>query len=367
MLDPVIEFFRRVFSAIGHGIGVVISWLIYPFAAFWAWLGGRGWMVRVPVILIVLAILASYLHLFYITQFWRGDDPSYVAGYDYSEVTVAAGEQRDDGTCQPSAMVQMTADLIDRNVNEDSWVPSNPLYKAGFFFVIDWKDTPFFDNKAAFQLGTNQAIRRTAVELVDRLGRVRGTDSINMNLQQAREAANYREDAWFLTFSPPFLQPSTPARLRDARRNLLAFNEELRACEARFDARADNLLQFLDRVTADIGSTSEILQRRMEAASFMGFDVRADDRFWFTYGQLYAYHGVLTAARSDFRAVFAQRNLESLWQRVDEQLADALQVRPPFIANGSASSMVKSHLESIGFDLLRVRSNLVEMRDVLDR
>ena len=157
------------------------------------------------------------------------------------------------------------------------------------------------------------------------------------------------------------------ARLRDAREFLLAFNEELAACQADFDARADNLLQLLDRMTADIGSTSEILQRRMEAANWIGFDRRADDRFWFTYGQLYAYHGILTAVRSDFRNVRNQRNLDALWQRVDEQLRDSLTMQPWMVANGSASSLIKSHLESIGFDLLRVRSNMVEIRDVLDR
>ena len=134
-----------------------------------------------------------------------------------------------------------------------------------------------------------------------------------------------------------------------------------------FDARADNLLQFFDRVTGDIGSTSEILQRRMEVSNFTGFDSRADDRFWFTYGQLYAYYGILSAARSDFRDVVIQRQLDSVWNRIDEQLQDALTTRPPFIANGSNSSLIKSHLESIGFDLLRVRANLVEMRDILDR
>jgi len=261
----------------------------------------------------------------------------------------------------------VSADMIDANVNAGPWVPSNPFYKAGLFLIWDWKETPFFDNRAAFQLGTNQVVRRTAVELVDRLGRVRGTSSINQSLQEAREASNYREDAWLFTFSPPFLQPSTQARLRDARRKLLDFNEELVSCEADFDTRADNLLQFMDRVTADIGSTSEILQRRMEQASALGFDRRADDRFWFAYGQLYAYHGILTAMRSDFRNVFEQRNLTNLWARIDDQLKDVLRTQPLVVANGSASSLIKSHLESIGFDLLRVRSNLVEMRDVLDR
>lgn len=359
MLDPVIAFFTRLFELIGRGIGTVIAWILWPFIAFRNWLRGRGWFIKIPVFIIILAIIASYAYLIYITQFWSTGEPDYPAAYNFETEYKAAGVTLDAGGCQPSAMVQMTADLIDGNVNETPWVPSNPLSKAGLLFLIDWKDTPFFDNKAAFQLGKNQVVRRTAVELVDRLGRVRGTSSINQNLQEAREAANYRENAWVFTFSPPFLQPSTQSRMRDAREKLLAFNTELGACQADFDTRADNLLQFIDRVTADIGSTSEILQRRMEQSNFTGFDRRADDRFWFTYGQLHGYYGILSAARSDFRDVVQQRNLAALWNRVDEQLQDALKVKPPFIANGSPSSLVKSHLESIGFDLLRVRSNLV--------
>lgn len=368
MLDPIVNFFARVFQAIGRGIGLLIAWILWPFIAFRNWLRGRGWFVKVPVFAVLVAIVISYVYLIAITQFWSPRDSSYANAFSVEAYPAPAGARSADNSCQPSAMVDVVALLIDDNVNQAPWVPSNPLHKAGLFFAIDWNETPFFDNRAAFQLGTNQVIRRTAVELVDRLGRVRGTSSINQNLQDAREAANYRETAWIITFSPPFLQPSTQARLRDARRSLLAFNEELRRCAADFDARADNLLQFLDRVTSDIGSTSEILQRRRsEAANLIGFDRRADDRFWFTYGQLYAYHGILVAAGSDFRDVVKQRNLEALWKRTEQQLVDALKVQPPMVANGSASSLIKSHLESIGFDLLRVRSNLVEMREVLDR
>jgi hypothetical protein len=191
-------------------------------------LAARARLVREdPVFLILIAIVFSYGYLIYITQFWSIGDPDYPKRYAFETEYGTAGSQAGNGTCHRSAMAQMAADLIDKNVNQEHWVPSNPLSKAGFAFVIDWKDTPFFDNKAAFQLGINQTVRRTTVELVDRLGRVRGTSSINQNLQEAREAANYREDAWVFTLSPPFLQPSTQARLRDARKSLLAFNEEL--------------------------------------------------------------------------------------------------------------------------------------------
>lgn len=367
MFDPIVQFFVKIFEYIGRGIGLVIAAILWPFVTFKNWLKGKGWFIKIPVFLILLFLVLGYAYLFYITQFWGNTDPQYAKKYNFSKNFQAAGEQLDNGKCAPSAMVQVSADLIARNVVDDTWVPSNPFHKMGMFFVWDWKDTPFFDNKAAFQLGINQSVRRTAVELVDRLGRVRGTSSINQTLQSARESANYREDAWVMTLTPPFFQPSTTTRLREARKALLAFNDELSNCKADFDVRADNLLQFMERVTADIGSTSEILQRRMEDAGFFGFDRRADDRFWFAYGQLYGYYGILTAMQSDFRNVFEQRNLNTLWERVENQLEDALTTRPPVVVNGSGSSIVKSHMESIGFDLLRVRSNLVEMRDVLDR
>lgn len=366
MFDPVFAFFAGIARAIGRFFRWLIAAIIWPFAAFRNWLRGRGWFIKIPVFAILVALVIGYGYFFYITQFWKFDDPNYAETFDFSQHSTGVGEKLPDNSCQKSDIVVVTADLIDGLVNRDTWVPSNPLSKAGLF-GIEWKSTPFFDNKAAFQLGINQALRRTSIELVDRLGRVRGTSSINQNLQEARESINYREDAWYLTFRPPFVNPTTQQRMRDGRKNLLEFNEELGNCQADFDARADNLLQFLDRVTGDIGSTSEIIQRRLEAANFIGFDRRADDRFWFTYGQLYAYYAILTGARSDFRDVVEQRNLAAVWNNIDQNFRDSLRIRPPIVMNGSASSIIKSHLEAIGFNLLRVRSNLVELRDVLDR
>ena len=366
MLDPIVQFFTRLFEQIGRGIGWLFAALLWPFVAFRAWLRGRGWFIKIPVFAILIALVIGYGYFFYITQFWYSSDPGYVARYELDKVTVTAGQRLPDNTCQQSSIVLVTANLIDRNVNSDTWVASDPFYKAGLF-GLDWKETPFFDNKAAFQLGINQAVRRTAIELVDRLGRVRGTSSINQNLQNAREAINYREDAWVITMTPPFLQPSTPSRMRAAVNGLMAFNREMKACQSDFDARADNLMQFVDRVAGDLGSTSDILQRRIEVANFTGIDRRADDRFWFAYGQLYAYYGILVAARADFRDVVVQRNLAAIWNRIDTQFAETLKIRPPLVMNGSSSSIIKSHLESIGFALLRVRSHLVELRDILER
>ena len=50
MLDPVIEFFERIFHAIGRGIGMVISFLLWPFVAVARWYRGRNWLIRVPIL-----------------------------------------------------------------------------------------------------------------------------------------------------------------------------------------------------------------------------------------------------------------------------------------------------------------------------
>lgn len=367
MLDSVIQFFTRIFKAIGRAIGTVISWILFPFVAFGRWFRHKGWIIKGVVLLIVLALVAGYGHFFYATQFWNGFDRDYASSYDFQSAAVGAGGKIDETTCAPSAIVKVSADLIDLNVNQNNWVPSMFLSKAGFFGV-DWKNTPFMDNKAAFQLGVNQVLRRTSVELVDRLGRVRGTSGIDQNLQDARQNLAYDEAAWFISLSPPGAQTRTQSKYREARRNLMAFNDDLAACRANFDARPDNLLEFLDRITADIGSTSDILRQRMEASNAGWFDPRADDRFWFTYGQLYAYQGILTAARADFEEVFSNRNLDQVWERTEDQLRGSLDLTPAIISNGRESSWIMpSHLATMGFYLLRVRSNLVEMRDILAR
>ena len=241
------------------------------------------------------------------------------------------------------------------------------LYKLGLF-GLPWDRTPFFDNKAAFQRGVNQAIRRTAIELVDTLGRVRGTSQIDADLQKARGNLQFDEETWYFALSPFGPKTPTPSFYRTAIKDLRAFNARLEKCEAVFDARADNLLLFIDRIANDIGATSAILRERSEKYNLGWFDPRADDRFWFAYGQLYGYYGILTAAHADFKDVIAQRGLAQLWSELEDQLRAALKIQPILISNGSESGiLMPSHLATLGFYVLRVRSNLVEIKLVLDR
>ncbi len=377
MLDPVVNFITRIFHWIGRGIGFVIGIILWPFMWVGRWYLQRGFMLRAIVGTVLAVIVAMYGYFFYVTQFWTNFDPDYPAALVDARGTTGAGDPVTPAaisatvggepapTCKLSAIATTSADLIDFNVNQNAWISSMVLSKIGLF-GIEWKNTPFFDNKAAFQLGINQVMRRTTTELVDTLGRVRGTSQIDQNLQDARTALAWSETAWYIGWRGP-TRP-TPSVYREAIAKLRAFNTSLEKCQSTFDARADNLMQFLDRIAGDIGSTSDILRQRIEASDAGWFDLRADDRFWFAYGQLYAYYGVLVAARSDFASIIAERNLTTLWTRMEGQLRASLNVQPWIISNGNESSaFFPSHLATMGFNLLQVRSNIVELRSILDR
>lgn len=375
MLDPIVNLFTRIFHWIGRGVGLAIAWLLWPFMAVGRWYTRRGWIIRGVMGLALLILVGLYGYFFWQTQAWTGFNPDYVEKYNLKAREASAGEQvpaaagaDTANTCGRSTIVDVTADLTDFNVNENAWISSMILYKLGFFFVLDWDETPFFDNKASFQRGVNQAARRSAIELVDALGRVRGTSQIDRDLQNARGAITFDEETWYFGLSPFGPKTPTPSFYRSAIRDLRSFNDRLESCEAVFDARADNLIQYLDRIANDLGSTSDLLRQRSENYNAGWFDTRADDRFWFAYGQLYAYYGMLRAARSDFADVVRQRSLGSLWDTTEQQFRAALKVQPFIISNGREDGWIMpTHLATMGFYILRARSNLVELRQVLDR
>lgn len=384
MLNSIVQFFTRTFQAIGRGLGLAVAFVLRPFVWLGSWFTNRGVILKVLLGVFLIGLIGLYGYFFWTTQAWHGFDPGYARAYEHKVEAAATpktpsggiitadeeAEEKADAavqTCRRSLLVDATADLIDFNVNQNAWISSMLLYKLGLF-GLDWDKTPYFDNKASFQRGVNQAIRRTTIELVDTLGRVRGTSQIDADLQTARGSIQFDESTWYFGWSPFGPKTPTPSFYRSAIKDLNKFNDRLEKCEAVFDARADNLLQFVDRIANDIGATSAILRERSENYNGGWFDTRADDRFWFAYGQLYAYYGLLTAARADFADVIEERRLTALWDELEEQLRASLNIRPFIISNGAESGwLMPSHLATLGFYVLRVRSNLVEVRLVLDR
>lgn len=373
MLDSIITFFETIFLALGRFFGRILAAIAWPFEVLANWFRKRHWIVQGPIALILILLVGLYGYFIWQTQVWTNFNPNFVDQYKFVDRKEPAGAvltTKTDGspeTCETSAITETTAALTDFNVNQNAWISSMILYKLGFF-GIDWDHTYFFDNKANFQRGINESVRRATVELMDSLGRVRGTSAMNNNLQSARTKMQYDEENWYWGLNPFGPLTPTPKQYRVAIKDLKAYNQELANCSANFDPRADNLREFLDRIASSLGSTSDILRERSENYNSGWFDTRADDRFWFAYGQLYGYYALLTATRADFSDVIKQRNLGSLWDRLEGQFKAALKVQPAIVSNGSESGwLMPTHLATMGFYVLRVRSNITEIRDVLTR
>jgi len=378
MLDPVLEWISRLFGKFKNWLAVLGRASMAPFRAINALYRKSGWIIRGAICVALLPVVFGYGHFIWHSLWIRDYNLDYtdklritnLAGASDEPVAVQGG-QGGTKTCGRSNIVTVIADLIDLNVNRNNWMSSHPMYKAGIFWALTWDQTWFFDNKAAFQRGVHHAASRTAIELADSLGRTRGTSEIDKDLQVAKGNIQFDQFTWYFNVSgrQPFGPTTrTPSYYRSARKSLQRYNERLANCSATYDARADNLLQFFDRIANDIGSASATIKDRSEQYNSGWFDTRADDIFWFSQGQLYAYYGILRATRADFADVVKSRGLDDIWDRMDKQLRSAAELDPLVVSNGNEDGLLMpTHLTTLGFYILRVRANLVEIRSILDR
>ena len=141
----------------------MVSWILFPFVTLANWYGGRAWIIKGPIGLGLILLIALYGYFIWQTQVWTNFDPDYPNRYNLAErkndaglpVKVAAGRRRRPMPASVRRSSDVTADLIDYNVNQNAWISSMVLFKAGLF-GMDWDRTPWLDNKASFQRGVNE-------------------------------------------------------------------------------------------------------------------------------------------------------------------------------------------------------------------
>ncbi len=372
MLDPVVEFFTNIFALLGKAIGRLVAWLLSPFVWVKNLYQRSHGILKVLLAILILGILLPYLWFIWNVAWIRNHDLNYTDKFQFSQIDVSAGEQvaveggsDTTRTCGRSGIVDVSAELLDFNVNQNSWISASLPYRLGLF-GIPWDATPWMDNKASFQRGVHRAVRSTAIELQETLGRERGTSERDKNLNTALSNIQISEYNWYLGLNPPGVKQTSWASYRRALRAFNDYNALLEKCSASFDARADNLSGLMDRIAKDIGSTTAVIKDRAEQYNGGWFDMRADNTFMEAHGQLYGYLGILRAAKIDFQDIVESRAIGGLWDNMIGQLENAVVLSPWIISNGREDGMLMpTHITTMGFYILRVRTNLTEMRDVL--
>jgi len=256
-----------------------------------------------------------------------------------------------------SRSVALTADLIDREINTHRWVANDPFFMPG----------SMLDNMPHYQQGIIAGLSRFAIELTDQIARTRGSSQVDPDLNNASGLLRYPGTVWIFNLSTSLAPTaSSESQYRQAMVALRGYNERLAAGNAVFETRADNLLATLDRIAADIGSSSAALDQHLAEHSGFGLDFQADDVFYANKGRLYAYYLLLRELGVDYARVIQERDLTAAWGQMLESFRAAATLQPWVVVNGAPDSQFSpSHLASQGFFLLRARTQLREISNIL--
>jgi hypothetical protein len=256
-----------------------------------------------------------------------------------------------------SRSVAMAAALIDREVVQNRWVANDPFFMA----------PSALDNMPNFQQGVVSALARFAFELTDQIGRTRGTSQTDPDLQEAAGQLQYQGTVWIFDLSTSLAPTVTSeARYAAAGKALRNYNERLATGAAVFERRADNLLATLDRFALDLGASSATIDKHITEHSGSLIDLQADDIFYGIKGQTYAYYLLLRELGDDYANVIAERQLTGAWTKMLESMQHAAELSPLVVVNGSPEGqLLPSHLAAQGFYLLRARTKLREITNIL--
>ena len=309
-------------------------------SGIWMTLVPKGRWKRLVLILVLIPVLyygggGLWLH--------RIDDRP-----DFEPQNVQPGESR---------AVAMAAALITREVDDHHWTPMDPFFLPG----------AWLDNMPNYQAGIMKALARFAVEMRDQLARSRGSSPQDPDLDRAAARLNADPKQWVWTPSMS-IWPSVTAtsQYRDGRAALITYNKRLTASQASYERRADNLQAFLERVASDIGSTSAQIDRHIHDHGGDLLDFYADNLFYANKGQLYAYYMLLKELGNDYQSVLRERDLTGPWTQLMETFRTAATLQPWVVVNGAPDSQfLPSHLVAQGFYLLRARTQLREVADIL--
>jgi hypothetical protein len=305
---------------------------------------GTGWRLTRRVLIAAAASVPLY---YFVGMWWVhriDDDPNFTLKVTEAE----AGSSR---------AVAMTAALIEREVEDHGWVSNDPIFFASFFN----------DNMRNYQQGLFAALGRFTVEMVDFLGRARGTSEADTDLNTALEIKS-PPDIWvWEPHKSIWPRETSEQRYLRSASALRSYNERLMRGQAVYDRRADNLANTLDRISADIGSSSDSLFRvaTQEPGWFL-FDWKSDDIFYQTKGRAYGYLMVLRELQVDFDRILREKELAIVYGRMLESFQQAIEMDPFVVVNGKpGSQFVPNHLTTQGFYLLRARTQLKEIASIL--
>ncbi len=305
--------------------------------------GGRPWaLVMRPrgiwraLVLLILALVIVYP----LTAWWLSiidDNPHF---------GVAANAVKPN----QSAAIADAAALLDREVNDHGWTPNDTIF---------WPTT-LLDNMPNYQLGILTVLKHFTSILA-------GADPQNADLKEANELLHYPPDVWVWQPSASLWPASSEHKYNNAIAALTRYNVALLAGATHFDVRAGTLKAILTRIRTDFdGASSSIDSRISDRSGFLFINNKADDVFYMSKGELYAYYILLKGAEHDFAGIIQQQSVAKNWQQMMDSLRAGIGLQPWFVLNPEPDSQfVPCVLCSEGYYLLRASNDMRQVEGKL--
>ena len=307
----------------------------------------KSWLTLRAIALAPVALVLLILAYYIIGMIWlhRIDDD-----IEFGQPSTAP-----EGT---SLTVALAADLIERETVTYRWLSNDPFFMPSYFL----------DNAPNFQQGILTALFRFTSELRDEIARTRGSSSEDPDAKAAAGYLSYPPDVWIYNPEVSWWTPTAPSekQYEQGMRSLRQYNQRLVEGNATFETRADNLQTLIDRFTSDIGSASAAIDRHIGQHGGSLLDFQADDLFYANKGRLYAYYLLMRAMQEDFADVINEKGLRNAWRLTLVSLEAAATLYPWVVMNGTPDGLIRpSHLTAQGFYLLRARTQLKEISNIL--
>lgn len=246
-----------------------------------------------------------------------------------------------------SAVVEMAASLIDREVNQNLWTPNLPFFFPSFFL----------DNMPNFQLGMFSALDTTLDALSQKISPDNAVGGKKDELRLAADLLSYPGTVWL--FDPQNklkTAPSSARQYRKARRELMIFNQKLAKGEVSFYRSPQDLAFLLARMNRSLKESEHSLNVHVRELSSSWFDFKSDDVFFFAQGKAYGFLLMLKALAVDYRTEIVDRGLYDQWTQLLKALENAVLISPMLVRNADVnSSFAPNHLNYLRMQLLKAQ------------
>ena len=260
------------------------------------------------------------------------------------------------------------------------------LNKPGGYLANDaLPPSVFLDNIPSWEFGVLEMVRDMAVIMRQELSRSQSQSAENQYLKIAQPKFNIDHKSWAM--------PSAEGEYKDAIKSLYAYRlalTEVNSQSAQFYARADNLRDWLQKVTKRLGSYSQRLSasvgREQLNIDLAGYNIaqqsthspveisiktswwQIDNEFYEARGASWALLHFLRAVEIDFSDVLEKKNaLVSLKQIIRELEASQESVWSPMILYGSGFGLLANHSLVMANYISRANAALIDLNDLLSQ